>query len=202
VTADRTSPVTAFLRPAPTAGRTSPLAALIQAAPAGPEPGLLLRNPAVTIAEVPFLTQLNLRLDPAGASALGLPAEPCTSTTAGDVTTLWLGPDEWLLIAPPGTEAPLTERLTTTIGPAHGSVTDVSAQRTTLDLTGPGVRDLLAHGCALDLHPRAFPPGACVQTELAHTPVILFHHAPGLRLLVRASYATHLATWLQDAARE
>ena len=52
-------------------------------------------------------------------------------------------------------------------------MTDVSAQRTTLELSAPGARDVLAQGCSLDLHPRAFGPGDCAQTLLARAAVIL-----------------------------
>jgi hypothetical protein len=52
-------------------------------------------------------------------------------------------------------------------------VCDVSAQRTTLSITGPQAADVLAHGCAIDLDPRAAPAGTCVQTNLARVGVIL-----------------------------
>src|SRR5689334_5486375 len=102
------------------------------------------------VAEIPFRTQLNLRLDPAAAALdLPLPTRPCTSVRSGDIDVLWLGPDEWLVVGPPGAAARLTARLRPAAG--HGSVVDVSAQRTTLHLTGPHVRDLLAAGCAVDI---------------------------------------------------
>src|SRR5437763_1865459 len=110
---------------------------------------------AVAMAEVPFLTQLDLRLDPDGpaAAAVGkelgvaLPTRPCTSARAGDVDVLWLGPDEWLVVAPRGAADRLTGQLRSAVGAEHASVVDVSAQRTTLDLGGPRIHDLLAMGC-------------------------------------------------------
>jgi sarcosine oxidase subunit gamma len=178
---------------------------------------------AVTLAEVPLLTQLNLRLDPAGpaAEAVGkelgtaLPTEPCTSATAGDLTVLWLGPDEWLVVGPPGAEQRLTAQLRSAQlrsaqpGSAGGtepvSVVDVSAQRTTLALGGPRVRDLLAQGCTLDLHAREFGVGDCAQTMLAHAPVVLLRRDgddPAFWVLVRASFASYLLDWLVDATTE
>jgi sarcosine oxidase subunit gamma len=80
---------------------------------------------------------------------------------------------------------------------------DVSAQRTTLLLGGSRVRDVLAHGCSLDLHPSRFPAGACAQTMLAHAPVILLALPAGeFWVLVRASFAAYLADWLFDATLE
>lgn len=119
---------------------------------------------AVRLAELPFLTQLDIRLDAKGAAAdaiglaldLPLPLEPNTVVRAGQLTALWLGPDEWLLVGPPGSAQDLEGRIRTAAGDEPISVTDVSAQRTTLLVSGPRARDLLSHGCALDLHPRAF----------------------------------------------
>jgi sarcosine oxidase subunit gamma len=143
------------------------------------------------IAEVPFLTQVNVRLDPAEDPS-GLPVEPGTFTRTGDRLALWLGPDEWLLVGPPGTRFDLTA----------ASTVDVSAARTTIEISGDRARDLLAHGCALDLYPPVFPEGRCAQTMLAQAQVILVHVDGAYRVLVRSSYARYLAEWLVDAAVE
>jgi sarcosine oxidase subunit gamma len=81
-------------------------------------------------------------------------------------------------------------------------VADVSAQRTTLVIAGPCAHDLLAQGCTLDLHPRAFGDGSCAQTTLARAQVVLVGHGPAYRVLVRASFAAYLADWLIDASLE
>jgi sarcosine oxidase subunit gamma len=162
------------------------------------------------LVQLPYVTQLNIRLDPKSPAAdavalaldLSLPTEPNTTATHGDLTALWLGPDEWLLTAPPGTAADLEARIRTAGAGAVVSVTDVSANRTTLLVTGPRARDLLAHGCALDLHPRAFGPGRCAQTMLARAQVVLIGQEGGFRVLVRSSFAGYLTDWLQDAATE
>ncbi|MFF5208866.1 sarcosine oxidase subunit gamma [Streptosporangium sp. NPDC000396] len=162
------------------------------------------------IAEVPFLAQVNLRVDAKGRAAgdiglaLGapLPTEPgtCVST---DVDVLWLGPDEWLVIGEAGTERALEARLREAAGTEHVAVTDVSAQRTALLVAGPRARDLLAHGCALDLHPRQFGPGRSAQTMLARAQVVLVaRDGDEFLVLVRSSFAGYLAEWLADAAAE
>jgi sarcosine oxidase subunit gamma len=62
------------------------------------------------------------------------------------------------------------------------------------------VRDLLAAGCSLDLHPRAFAPDRCAQTLLARAQVILEQRGEdAFRLHVRGSFAVYLASWLIDA---
>lgn len=154
----------------------------------------------VRLAEIPFLTMLNLRVDPARAEpierrlGMTLPG-PGTVATSGDRAVLWLGPDEWLLVAPDGDSPELA------LDGAPGSIVDVSANRTTIELRGPGARDVLDQGCTLDLHPRAFHTGRCAQTNLAKAHVVLwqFDDEPGYRLMVRGSFARYLADWLNDA---
>ncbi|MGW1811837.1 sarcosine oxidase subunit gamma [Streptomyces sp. NPDC002078] len=168
---------------------------------------------AIRLAELPFLAQVNVRLDAKGPAAdavglalgLQLPLEPNTVVHAGDVTVVWLGPDEWLVVGLRGTERDLESRIRAAAGDEPVSVTDVSAQRTTLLVGGPRARDLLAHGCSLDLHPRAFGPGRCAQTTLARTQVVLVardESRAGFWVLVRSSFAGYLADWLLDAAVE
>ncbi|MGW2832537.1 sarcosine oxidase subunit gamma [Streptomyces sp. NPDC001286] len=168
---------------------------------------------AVRLAELPFLAQVNVRLDAKGPAAdavaltlgLQLPLEPDTVVRAGELTALWLGPDEWLLVGPPGTQHDLEGRIREAAGEEPVSVTDVSAQRTTLLVAGPRARHLLAHGCALDLHPRVFGPGRCAQTALGRTQVVLVARdeaRAGFWVLVRSSFAGYLTDWLLDAAME
>ncbi|MET7617981.1 sarcosine oxidase subunit gamma family protein [Streptomyces sp. NPDC005408] len=165
------------------------------------------------LAELPFLTQLNVRLDPKGPAAdavglalgLQLPLEPNTVVRAGHLVALWLGPDEWLVVGPPGTGPGLENQIREAAGDEPASVTDVSAQRTTVLVTGPRARDLLAHGCPLDLHPRSFGPGRSAQTTLARAQIVLVARdepRAGFWVLVRSSFAGYLADWLLDAASE
>ena len=161
---------------------------------------------AVTLREVPFLAQVNLRADAAAARTLGLPLDPNTTTTtpssraAGDRTIVWLGPDEWLVVGPDG-DAAAIERDLAAAGDGWVSTVDLSANRTAIDVAGPAVRDLLAAGCSLDLHPRAFGPGRCAQTMLARAQVILEARRDDcFRVHVRGSFAVYLANWLIDAA--
>ncbi|MEU1624805.1 sarcosine oxidase subunit gamma family protein [Streptomyces sp. NPDC020096] len=168
---------------------------------------------AVRLAELPYLAQVNVRLDPKGPAAdavrlalgIPLPVEPNTMVRGGGLAALWLGPDEWLVVGPAGTAGDLESRLRGAVGADHAAVTDVSAQRTTLLVSGPRCRDLLAHGTALDLHPRSFAAGRCAQTTLARAQVILAardERGPGFWVLVRSSFAGYLARWLLDAASE
>ncbi len=190
---------------------TSPLASLSgDLAALSKRPGT-----AVRVAEVPLTTALNLRLTrgSAGAEAvcaeLGVALPPRTGAIAtGDgVELLALGPDEFLLLSGPGHARELAGRIEMAAGPAdRGSgfvgVTDVSASRTTLRVSGPNARTVLRHGCALDLESMLEP--SCAQTMLAQCAVVLIsdglftpgEEADQLRIMVRSSFAAHLARWL------
>ena len=185
----------------------SPLAALADALAAAQAEG-------VTLAEQPARTRLNLRLDPKDADALtaagavlggSLPRTPNTSApTVNGKTLLWLGPDEWLVTGPAAEGAALEDTLRARLEGRHHALTDVSAMYATLALSGPRAREVLMKGCRLDLHPRAFAPGACVQTALARANVILHmtDDAPTCEITVRNSFSVYLATWLLDAMAE
>ncbi|MFI0967833.1 sarcosine oxidase subunit gamma [Streptomyces sp. NPDC021080] len=168
---------------------------------------------AVRLAELPFLAQVDVRLDAKGAAAaavglalgLQLPLEPNTVVRAGERTAVWLGPDEWLIVGPPGSERDLESRIRAATADEPVAVTDVSAQRTTLLVAGPRARDLLAHGCPLDLHTRAFGADRCAQTTLGRTQIVLVARSEaraGFWVLVRSSFAGYLTDWLLDAAVE
>jgi sarcosine oxidase subunit gamma len=166
----------------------------------------------VQITPLPFVAMADVRLDPAGPAAavvaayLGvyLPTTPSTYVEGESATAIWLGPDEWLITNPFWTPDGLETALRAAIG-GNGTVVDVSAQRTTLRLRGEHVRDLLAGGCSLDLHPRVFRRGAAAQTMLGLTGVVLMaldDTGTSYQVLVRSSFAGYLISWLLDAATE
>ena len=136
----------------------------------------------LSIRELPCVTQLNLRVDPKDddavqriTAALGfaLPVTPNEVGARGDRRALWLAPDEWLVVGPDGQQAAIEQELRNGLNGAFGSVTDVSANRTLLEVRGAEARVRLAHGVAIDLDPRSFGPGRCAQTLLAKAQVII-----------------------------
>ena len=122
---------------------------------------------------------------------------------------MWLGPDEFLVLAPADPTDVLASDLETDLRRAladeDGAVVDVSAHRTTIELSGDRVLDVLAKGCSLDLHPSVFTVGRCEQVLLGLAPVLLLARGgdgPAYLLLVRSSFATYVADWLLDASLE
>jgi len=123
---------------------------------------------------------------------------------ANGVTVIWQAFDEWLLLTPDGTQDALLKRLREALAGHHAALTDVSDLRAGFEITGPRSRDLLAKGCAIDLHPRVFTTGDCAQTALARVRVTLrqLDDTPAYQVLVERSYAQFLWDWLTDAALE
>ena len=169
------------------------------------------------LSERPHIGKVDLRGDPsdrAFMAAVGraldlvLPTDPNAATTSGGVTALWLGPDEWLLLCQPGSERKLIARLRHALGGVHAAVTDITDARTTIRAEGAGARYVLAKGCPLDLHPRAFPQGAVAQSRLAKADILLHRvdpgggdQAPAFDLYVARSFAGYLWAWLEEASR-
>ncbi len=164
----------------------------------------------VGIAVEPFVAMVDVRLAPVGpetSAALGvdLPTAPNTWVPAGTGRAVWLGPDEWLLSSTTETPEDLEVRVRDAVLPLGGSAADVSAQRIGLRLTGARVRDVLAKGCSIDLHPRVFGRGSSAQTLLGQAGVVLLalsDDGDDYVVLVRSSFAGYLADWLLDAALE
>jgi sarcosine oxidase subunit gamma len=162
------------------------------------------------------LGKIELRGDPddrAFMAAVGrtldvlLPGEPNTTAARGDLTALWLGPDAWLLTCPPDEVAAHIGSLREAVSDVHAAITDVSDGRVALRLGGPNARDVLAKGCPLDLHPRAFAAGRCAQSLLAKSSVLIHlldDDVPGptFDVYVARSFAHYLFAWLEDAGRE
>ena len=171
------------------------------------------RRGGLSIRGLPYLTQVNFRADPKDIGTMqrigsslefALPIVPNTVTSRGDRRALWLGPDEWLMVGPEDQQSTLTQALHEGLGGTFGSIVDVSANRTVLEIGGPTARDLLAHGVPIDIDSRAFGPGRCAQTLLAKAQVIIegVSDDPTFHVYVRSSYASYVADWLLDAATE
>lgn len=133
-------------------------------------------------------------------AAVAPPIEPNTFSP-GDCEVYWLGPDEWLALSKNALD---TDEWRDTLVPEGGSVVDVSHGYVRLDVSGQSVRELLAKGCTLDLHPDAFLHGNCAQTGIARSAVLIARKAGenSFVLVVRRSFADYLALWLRHAAAE
>ncbi len=188
--------------------RTSPAAPLADAFEAGSVAGV------AELREEPFLTMVGVRVkhgsevsERISAITGGLPGTSGGVSGDSGTSVLWLGPTEFLVVA--SMEAhealggDLIQSLRDALGDGEGQVVDLSANRTTFELTGSRARAVLEKGCSLDLHPRVFAAGTAFSTEIGQIPVILWKTGDeSYRIFPRASFADFLGRWLLDAMRE
>ncbi|MGI9335393.1 MAG: sarcosine oxidase subunit gamma [Gammaproteobacteria bacterium] len=175
----------------------------------GPDP----HSAAVCITERDPVGQLVLRGDPdesgfasraAGVLGFDLPLKANTATRDGARRAIWMGPKEWLIVSPPQRTEGLQTKLQYRLRRHHAAVVDVSHSRVIFGLSGAEARQVLCKGCAIDLHPRVFGPGQCVQTRLARCHMLLHQldDAPGYDIYIHRSFARYAWAWLLDAGSE
>ena len=156
---------------------------------------------------LPFATRLILRggADVVGpvAEAFGVapPTKPMGSAASGERAALWLGPDEWLLIAEDG--ADVQAKLESALGDVFHSLVDVSHRQVGISVEGPRAARLLAAGCPLDLDLPAFPVGMSTRTLMVKAEIGLWRREVDLfRIEVLRSFAPYVARILDEASRD
>jgi sarcosine oxidase subunit gamma len=138
-----------------------------------------------------------------GSFAVALPSEPCRAAFRPGLAALWLGPDEWLLIAPAEKQARVLAAMRSALSGKPASLTDISHRHFGLIVSGSGAQDLLAVGCPLDLGLPAFPIGMCVRTLFGKCEIILWRTAAqAFRLEAWRSFAPYLGVLLNEAAAQ
>ena len=139
----------------------------------------------------------------AGTDTAAAGFDPVNSTGAVE-RIVWAGPDEWFVVAPAGRAGAIEQALRTSLAGFHHAVTDVGSGYSVLHLSGQPVREVLAQGCPLDLHPRAFGVGRSAGSHFFKTSVLLWQTdaAPHFELLVRRSFIGYMQLMLQRCTLE
>jgi sarcosine oxidase subunit gamma len=114
---------------------------------------------------------------------------------------IWLAPRRFLRVDSTGSAQadPWSDALTA----AGFHLVDCSHGRFALRASGLHARELIAKSCPLDLHVRAFPSGACAQSLVADTPMLL--HAfdgVGIDLYMERGLARSATELLVHQAKE
>lgn len=136
----------------------------------------------------------------AGAAIrLPLPARPLTSATMAGLGTLWLGPDEWLLIADAEARGRLASALAEALGSATHSLVDVSHRQVAFSVQGRLAARVLSSGCPLDLSSKSFPTGMVTRTLFHKAEVVIWRRPDGFHLEVTRSFAPYVAGHLACA---
>lgn len=152
-----------------------------------------------------FILQGDSSARAAASAALGLSPEeaPCRARTQGDYSALWLGPDEFLLLAPAAGHDSLAARLGSALAGLPHSLVDVSQRQLGLAVHGRHASALLETGCPLDLEARAFPPGMCTRTVFGKSEIVLWRlDADRFHVEVWRSFAGYVSRYLMEAAQD
>jgi len=134
------------------------------------------------------------------AFGIALPTTPMRAQVEGERSALWLGPDEWLLLAPDADGSAVGTALGDALAGQAVSLVDVGHRQVGLVVTGPRAADLINAGCPLDLDPTAFPIGMCTRTVLAKVEIVLWRTADdAFHIEVARSLAPYVVKLLRDA---
>lgn len=153
--------------------------AMISTIRRGPLDGASLpKGEGFTVMLAPHAARFSLRGAPEHVTAFG-PAAPATlrASTAGSRAALWLGPDEFLLIAPGEEAAAIEASLKAALPAETTSLVDISHRQIGLTLEGRFAARCLSAGCPLDLRLSAFPVGMATRTIFLKTEIVLWRQA-------------------------
>jgi sarcosine oxidase, subunit gamma len=123
--------------------------------------------------------------------------EACRSVAEETRATLWLGPDEYLLLGTPagspsgaveeaGPELAVADALERALGSAPHALVNISHRQFALEVSGPHAASILSGACPLDLDIGEFPVGMCTRTALAKADIVLWR---------KRDDAFHLEVW-------
>ena len=135
---------------------------------------------------------------------LELPRGPWRASANG-VALCATGPEAWLAVSDVGDD--FAANLKRALG-GSASVVDQSGGYAVLRLTGSKVRDTLAKGVPLDLHPRAFKVGDVAVTVVSHIGAIIWRREDGadgaavFEIAVFRSIAGSFWHWLAESSAE
>jgi methylglutamate dehydrogenase subunit D len=136
------------------------------------------------------------------AFGVALPDGP-RRATRGSITFAGTGPDQWIASAEGSEAAGFAAKVRARIGP-FAAVSDQSDGRLVVLLRGSNVRDVLAKGLAVDLHPKAFKAGDVATTLVAYigVQIDMLDDAPTWQLSAPRSMAGSFWSWLTASAAE
>jgi methylglutamate dehydrogenase subunit D len=131
-----------------------------------------------------------------------VPSSP-RRVTGSELSFIWCGPDQWLVYRHPEPVAGMEAHLRDPLG-QWASIVDQSHARTLWHVTGPRVRDALAKGISIDLHPRGFGTGDVAITAVGHVGVHLWQidDTPAYEMAVARSLTISFWHWLAASAAE
>ena len=137
--------------------------------------------------------------------------EACRAARHGTRATLWLGPDEYLLLdtaapdanAAPGGPAAVADAIERALADTPHALVDISHRQFALELSGPHASAILNGACPLDLDLSEFPIDMCTRTVLAKADIVLWRtRADAYHVEVWRSFSGYVTGVLAEIATE
>ena len=146
--------------------------------------------------------------------------EACRANAQTPRATLWMGPDEYLLLDFAGGQPPacvpeagqpaaadpsfaMAEALEGALVNVAHALVDISHRQFALEVSGPLAPTILSGACPLDLDITEFPIGMCTRTVFAKAGIVLWRtRADAFHLEVWRSFSGYVTGVLQDIAKE
>ena len=132
---------------------------------------------------------------------------PNTSSSSSKLTSIWLSPDEWMVIFNEITKKDtkkydVEESLYNDISKTNlGAVIDVTDHFVMLELEGKNIYELFASGSPFNFNEFKEKKGSTTQTLLNNIDVIIHNKGENLvNLFVRRSFSEHLYSWINHSA--
>ena len=154
----------------------------------------------------------------AGARRAATPAwgvrfaeDSCRAVVEGTRATLWLGPDEYLLLGrADGSDADIAESelvaaeaIERALGDMPHALVNISHRQFGLEVSGPHAATILNGACPLDLDLSEFPIDMCTRTVLAKADIVLWRTGDdAFHLEVWRSFSGYVTGLLSEIARE
>ena len=148
-----------------------------------------------------FFTTVGKQLD------MILPTEANTSSSSSKLTSIWLSPDEWMVVSNEITKKDtnqyeIEENLYNSISKTNlGAVVNVTDQFVMLEIEGSKIYELFSSGSSFNFNEFKEKKGSTTQTLLNNIDVIIQNKSENLvNLFVRRSFSEHLFSWINDSA--
>jgi sarcosine oxidase, subunit gamma len=136
--------------------------------------------------------------------------EACRANANSTRATLWMGPDEYLLLDFAGDEpnggqpsAGAFDALEGAMADVPHALVDISHRQFAVQVHGPHAATILSGACPLDLDLAEFPVDMCTRTVLAKADITLWRTgADAFRVEVWRSFAGYVSGVLTEIAAE
>jgi sarcosine oxidase subunit gamma len=155
---------------------------------------------------------LGARSAAAAVWGVGFAEQSCRAILQGARATLWLGPDEYLLLGGLDGRQVATDEsqaaeaagaLELALERVPHALVDISHRQFALEVSGPHAATILNGGCPLDLDPSEFPVGMCTRTVFSKADIVLWRtREDAFHIEVWRSFAGYVTGLLREIAVE